>query len=87
MRRFDDDRYYRPTDPEMAVLGTPGTLAQWRHRGEGPPYVKHGARILYLGQHLNDHLNDHVIVPTAARGAKPQSTSNGTIADEEGDGS
>lgn len=26
---------------------TPKTLANWRHRGEGPAYVKTGGKILY----------------------------------------
>ena len=42
MHRFDPDRYYRTTAPELAVLATCGTLSQWRHRGEGPPYVRLG---------------------------------------------
>ena len=36
MHRFDPDRYYRTTDPELAVLATQRhTESQWRHRGEG----------------------------------------------------
>ena len=37
MNRFEQDRYYKTDDPALAVIGTRGTLAQWRHRGEGPP--------------------------------------------------
>ena len=80
MRRFDDDRYYVTIDPELALLGTRGTLAQKRHRGEGPPYVKHGSRILYLGRDLNQYLDDHLIRPTATERGAPKST------DADGDG-
>ena len=38
MTRFAPDRYYKTDDPALAVLATRGTLSQWRHRGEGPPY-------------------------------------------------
>ena len=31
---------------------TEKTLANWRHRGEGPAYVKAGGKILYPVEHL-----------------------------------
>lgn len=67
MRRFDDDRYYLTTAPELAVLATRGTLSQWRHRGEGPPYLRFGNRVLYRGSELNNWLDEHVIHPTNPR--------------------
>ena len=66
MRRFDPDRYFRTTDPELSVIATRGTLAQWRHRGEGPRYVRFGNRILYHGSALNAFLDEHVVEPVAA---------------------
>ena len=66
MRRFDPDRYYRTTDPELSVIATRGTLAQWRHRGEGPQYVRFGNRVLYQGSALNAFLDEHVVEPVAA---------------------
>ena len=36
MTRFEPDRYYPTNAPELAVIATRGTLAQWRHRGYGP---------------------------------------------------
>ena len=66
MKRFDDDTYYRTSDPALAILATRGTLSQWRHRGVGPRYVRLGGRILYLGRDLNDYLDSLVIEPTAA---------------------
>ena len=66
MTRFDADRYYRTDDPALAVIATRGTLAQWRHRGYGPPYVRFGNRVLYRGVALNDWLDAHRVEPTAA---------------------
>ena len=63
MKRFQDDQYYRTDSPELAVIATRGTLSQWRFRGEGPPYVKLGNRILYDGRVLNDWLDAHVVQP------------------------
>ena len=55
MHRFEPDRYYRTADPALAVIATRGTLSQWRHRGEGPRYVRLGGRVLYLGADLNGY--------------------------------
>ena len=65
MKRFEDDRYYPTTAPELRVLGSRGTLAQWRHRGMGPPYIRFGNRVLYKGRDLNEWL-DGKRVKTAA---------------------
>jgi hypothetical protein len=37
------------TVPELAsrLRMSPGTLANWRHRGEGPGFLKIGKKILY----------------------------------------
>ena len=66
MQRFDPERYYRTTDPELKLIGTRGTLAQWRHRGQGPAYVRFGNRVLYEGRTLNAWINRHRIEPQAA---------------------
>ena len=66
MHRFEPDRYYKTDAPELAVIATRGTLAIWRHRGEGPPYVRFGNRVLYRGVNLNSWLDSHVIEPRAA---------------------
>lgn len=62
--RFDPDRYYRTNDPELAMIATRGTLSQWRHRGEGPRYIRFGNRVLYKGSELNKWLDDHEVDPT-----------------------
>ena len=68
MRRFDPDKYYRPTDEQMRLIATKGTLAFWRSVGRGPEYVKNGARVLYHGAALNQYLDERVVqpVPVAA---------------------
>lgn len=35
---------------------TEGTLAQWRHRGEGPPFVKLGRKVVYRPEALDTWL-------------------------------
>ena len=67
MHRFDPERYYRTIDDELALIASRGTLSQWRHRGEGPPYVRFGNRVLYEGRALNKWLDEHVIHPTSPR--------------------
>ena len=66
MRHFDNDRLYRTTDPALAIIATRGTLAQWRHRGEGPRYVRLAGRVLYEGKALNEFLAARTVEPIAA---------------------
>jgi len=66
MTRFEPDRYYPTNAPELAVIATRGTLAQWRHRGYGPPYLRFGNKVLYQGDALNRWLDEHCVEPTAA---------------------
>ena len=83
MHHFEHHRLYRTTDPELAIIATRGTLAQWRCRGEGPPYIQYGNRILYGGRDLNAWLDSHIIHPTNAAGvrtATPQKTETSEFA-------
>ena len=66
MKRFDDERYYRTSDPELATVATKGTLAQWRHQGIGPPYVRFGKRVLYQGGALNSWIDSKITQPASA---------------------
>ena len=61
LRRFDQDRYYRPSDPEMRMLGTVSTLAHWRHRGRGPRFLRLGNRVFYRGSDINEFLDAQVV--------------------------
>ena len=63
MHRFDDNRFYRTSDPALSLIATRGTLSQWRHRGEGPPYIKYGNRVLYEGRALNKWIDEHAVHP------------------------
>ena len=56
-----DERYYRTSDPELAVIASRGTLAKWRCMGIGPPFMGFGGRILYLGKDLNDWVDRHSV--------------------------
>lgn len=54
---FEDNRIYVLGDPELDVLGSREKLAQWRHRRVGPPWVKIGRKVAYLGSDLNTWLS------------------------------
>lgn len=79
MQRFEDDRYYLTTNEELLLLGSPDSLAKQRSRGEGPPYVKLGRRVLYRGCDLNGYLDACLIKPKAsARGANRREPTSDT---------
>ena len=61
---FDDDKLYLTDDPALLVLGSPSTLAHWRSEGRGPPFAKLGARVAYLGTHLNEWIAARTVWPT-----------------------
>lgn len=50
---FEDERNYLLGDPELELMGDREKLAQWRHKGMGPPYYKLGRKIVYAGADLN----------------------------------
>lgn len=54
---FEHKRTYVLGDPELEVLGTREKLAQWRHRRVGPPWIKIGRKVAYLGADLNAWLS------------------------------
>lgn len=54
---FDNNRTYILGDLELNVLGTREKLAQWRHRMVGPPWVKIGRKVAYVGSDLNAWLD------------------------------
>ncbi|MGC5617708.1 helix-turn-helix domain-containing protein [Georgenia sp. Z1491] len=37
---------------------TEGTLSQWRHRGEGPPFARMGRKIVYRVESLDAWLRE-----------------------------
>lgn len=54
---FDSNRTYVLGDQELSVLGTRELLSQWRHRKVGPPWLKIGRKVAYLGSDLNAWLD------------------------------
>ena len=44
-----------------------GTLSNWRSRGEGPKYVKIGAKPRYTEQAINDWLAARTMTPKPAK--------------------
>ncbi len=74
MTRFDPTRYYRTTDSELSIIATRGTMSQWRHRGEGPRYIRLGRRVLYFGEDLNRFIDQHLVDPVAAPAGNGETT-------------
>ena len=66
MYRFEPTKYYQTTDSALRLLAARGTMTQWRFRGEGPIYIRFGARgrVLYLGADLNAWLDARIIKPS-----------------------
>ena len=64
--RFEPDRYYLTTDPELRLIASRGTLAIWRHENRGPAFTRFGNRILYKGSDLNAWLDSHRVQTAAA---------------------
>ncbi|MEM8631094.1 MAG: MerR family transcriptional regulator [Pseudomonadota bacterium] len=54
---FDSKRAYVLGDPELNLLGPREKLAQWRHRGFGPAWIKIGRKVVYSGADLNAWLD------------------------------
>ncbi len=64
---FENVRNYVLEDPELALLGDRDKLAQWRHKGMGPPFYRLGRKIVYRGVDLNQWVEAHRVDPV--RGA------------------
>ena len=47
-----------PKNAAVFLDTTVGTLAQWRHRGEGPPFVRLGRKVVYRVEALDTYLRD-----------------------------
>lgn len=56
------DRMLRPSEVTERIPVIPEkTLANWRSRGEGPPYLKIGGRIYYPESDLDEWLADRYV--------------------------
>ena len=66
MLRLDPEAFYPIDAPELAQIGSPSTLAIWRHEGRGPAYCKAAKRIFYRGEDVIDWIRKHRIEPEAA---------------------
>ena len=62
---IDPDAMYATSDPALAILGAPQTLANQRSRGLGAPYYRHGGKILYRGADVIEFLESKRVEPEA----------------------
>ena len=58
-----------PEDLAERLGNTPDTLANWRWRGDGPPYVRVGRRIRYRLTDLAEWLDAHTRTSTSDTGS------------------
>lgn len=49
----DPDRFLSPEEAAYLLDSTVKTLANWRCKGKGPRYVRHGARVVYLKRDID----------------------------------
>jgi hypothetical protein len=57
-----------PTAEAAPVLKVePETMVAWRHRGEGPAYIKVGQLIFYRPSDLRKYIEARVVQPGRAR--------------------
>ncbi len=63
---FDEIRNYVLGDEELNLIGDRDKLAQWRHKGMGPPFYKLGRKIIYRGVDLNAWTEANRVEPTNA---------------------
>ena len=56
-----------PRETAKICRVTTGHLANARSRGEGPPFVKFGAKILYPAEELRKYIADRIVDPTTRR--------------------
>lgn len=59
MKRFEEDRYYVTSDPELRLIGTPGGLAQLRYQGRGPTYTKVGNKVKLVSKLASGRIKGH----------------------------
>jgi len=63
---FEQDRNYVLGDAELDLIGDRTKLAQWRHKGMGPPFYKLGRKIIYRGADLNAWAEANRVDPSVA---------------------
>ena len=63
---FEQDRNYVLGDSELDLIGDRAKLAQWRHKGMGPPFYKLGRKIIYRGADLNEWAEANRVDPGKA---------------------
>jgi predicted DNA-binding transcriptional regulator AlpA len=59
-----DEPILPPSEAAAELHVEPQTLAAWRHRGEGPRYVKIGKLVFYRPSDIREWLATRVTEPT-----------------------
>lgn len=62
---IEPNKYYRPQDEAMRIVGAVQTLAKWRSEKTGPVYLRSGSKVLYKGSDVLAFLEGSRVEPTA----------------------
>ncbi len=66
MADFKFDENLKPREAAAVLRVTTGHLANARHRGVGPPYLRVEGRILYPSNLLREYLSARIVTPRKA---------------------
>ena len=58
-----DDRLLNQESAAALIGVKPLTLATWRHKGRGPPFIKVGRNAFYKATDIERWLNEQAVVP------------------------
>lgn len=62
-----DDELLTPAQVAEYRGTTTGVLAQERHAGKGPKYIRDGRRIRYRASDIREYLDQNTVIPTNER--------------------
>jgi predicted DNA-binding transcriptional regulator AlpA len=60
---LDQDRLVDTKEAAAMLSKHPAVLADWRHQGRGPKYVKFGRSVRYRVGDLRTWITDHTVEP------------------------
>jgi hypothetical protein len=65
-----DEPLLPEADAARELKVKPQTLGAWRHRGQGPEYVRVGKLIFYTPSALREYIASRVVRPSGTNGAQ-----------------
>jgi hypothetical protein len=65
-----DDKLLTTREASEYIPFTEGSLAVFRNRRSGPPYIKIGNKVFYRVDHLKEFVKGEIFMPELRRGAR-----------------